>query len=304
MKISDLIERKKELGYTNEMISEKSGVPISTVNKIFGGFTEKPRYNTLQSIECVLFSELHSPKEAALYKDIVENLALDWGNRVAEGLAVDEYNYEPLRKGEVIGEYEKLLSRKKAGEFTVSDLDKLPEGLLIELIDGVIYDRNTPTKKHQLIVTKLSAQLDAAKDMVKGKHKDCLVLVAPTGVRLSKDDEKNRLIPDILMVCDKEKYNDKEEEDIIGAPDLVIEVLSPSTEKHDMFVKLNKYWAIGVREYWIIDLIREEIYVYNFERKIPPKTYTFEDSIALEISAGAITIDFKNITDSLRNYFG
>lgn len=304
MKISDLIERKKELGYTNEMISEKSGVPISTVNKIFGGFTEKPRYNTLQSIECVLFPELHSPKEAALYKDIVENLALDWGNRVAEGLAVDEYNYEPLKKEEVIGEYERLLSQKKAGEFTVSDLDNLPEGMIIELIDGVIYDRNTPTKKHQLVVTKLSAQLDTAKDKAKGKNKDCLVLVAPTGVRLSKEDEKNRLIPDILMVCDKEKYNDKEEEDIIGAPDLVIEVLSPSTEKHDTFVKFNKYWAIGVREYWIIDVIREEIFVYNFEKVTVPKTYTFEDSIPLEISAGAITIDFKSITESLRNYFG
>ena len=254
MKISDLIERKKELGYTNEMISEKSGVPISTVNKIFGGFTEKPRYNTLQSIECVIFPELHSPKEA--------------------------------------------------GEFTVSDLDNLPEGMLIELIDGVIYDRNTPTKKHQLIVTRLSAQLDAAKDKVKGKRKDCLVLVAPTGVRLSKEDEKIRLIPDILMVCDKEKYNDKEEEDIIGAPDLVIEVLSSSTEKHDTFVKLNKYWTIGVREYWIIDIEREEIYVYSFEKRIAPKTYNFEDLIPLEISAGAITIDFKSINDSLKNYFG
>lgn len=304
MKISDLIERKKELGYTNEMISEKSGVPVSTVNKIFGGFTEKPRYNTLQSIECVLFPELHSPKETALYKDIVENLVLDWGNRVAEGAAIDEYNFEPLKKEEVIGEYERLLSRKKAGEFTVSDLDNLPEGMLIELIDGVIYDRNTPTKKHQLIVTRLSAQLDAAKDKVKGKRKDCLVLVAPTGVRLSKEDEKNRLIPDILMVCDKEKYNDKEEEDIIGAPDLVIEVLSPSTEKHDTFVKLNKYWTIGVREYWIIDIEREEIYVYSFEKRIAPKTYNFEDLIPLEISAGAITIDFKSINDSLKNYFG
>ena len=299
-----LDRKKKELGYTNEMISEKSGVPISTVNKIFGGFTEKPRYNTLQSIECVLFPEIHSPKEAALYKDIVENLALDWGNRVAEGAAIDEYNFEPLRKEEVIGEYERLLSRKKAGEFTVSDLDNLPEGMIIELIDGVIYDRNTPTKKHQLIVTQLSAQLDAAKDKVKGKRKDCLVLVAPTGVRLSKEDEKNRLIPDILMVCDKAKYNDKEEEDIIGAPDLVIEVLSPSTEKHDTFVKFNKYWAIGVREYWIIDVIREEIFVYNFEKRTVPKTYSFEDSIPLEISAGAITIDFKSINDSLKNYFG
>lgn len=304
MKISDLIERKKELGYTNEMISEKSGVPISTVNKIFGGFTEKPRYNTLQSIECVLFPEIHSPKEAALYKDIVENLALDWGNRVAEGAAIDEYNFEPLKKEEVVGEYEKMLSWKKAGEFTIEDLERLPEGMIIELIDGVMYDRNTPTKKHQLIVTHLSSQLFTAVNKLRDKHKDCLVLVAPTGVRLSKEDLKNRFIPDILMVCDKKKYNDKDMEDIVGAPDLVIEVLSPSTEKHDTFVKFNKYWAIGVKEYWIIDIKREEIHVYNFEKGTVPKTYTFEDSIPLEISKGAITIDFKSITESLKNYFG
>ena len=239
MKISDLIERKKELGYTNEMISEKSGVPLSTVNKIFGGITEKPRYNTLQSIECVLFPEHHSPKEAALYKDIVENLALDWGNRVAEGEAVDEYRAVPEAE-EVIGEYEKMLSWKKAGEFTVDDLENLPEGMLVELIDGVLYDRNTPSIKHQFVAGKLFAQLDAAVENERGKNKDSLVLTAPTGVRQSKEDRKNRLIPDILMVCDKEKYNDMEEGEIIGAPDLVIEVLSPSTENHDRFVKFNK----------------------------------------------------------------
>ena len=240
MKITDLIERKKELGYTNEMISEKSGVPLSTVNKIFGGITEKPRYNTLQSIECVLFPEIHSPKEGALYKGIATELALDWGSRVSEETAVDEYAFEPPKK-EVIDAYEKVLSWKKPGEFTVDDLETLPEGMLIELIDGVMYDRNTPTKKHQLIVTKLVTQLSIAIEKAGDKHKDCIVFASPTAVRPSKEDKKNELIPDVLVVCDKEKYNDDEEEAIIGAPDLVIEVLSPSTEKHDRIVKLNKY---------------------------------------------------------------
>lgn len=303
MKISDLIERKKELGYTNEMISEKSGVPLSTVNKIFGGFTEKPRYNTLQSIECVLFPEQHNPKEAALYKDIVENLALDWEDRVAEGAALDEYISESSNE-EIVSAYDKLLSRKKPGEFTVDDLEKLPEGMLIELIDGVMYDRNTPTKQHQFVAGKLFVQLDTAVEKARDKHKGCLVLAAPTGVRQSKEDRKNRLIPDILMVCDKEKYNDEDEGDIVGAPDLVIEVLSPSTEKHDRLVKFNKYWTMGVREYWIIDIKSEEIYVYNFEKGTAPKTYSFEDRIPLEISDGAISVDFKSISDRLKNYFG
>ena len=70
MKIEEIKERKKELGYTNEMISELSGVPLGTVQKFFGGATSRPRFNTIQSIECVLFPEKHSKKEAALYKDI------------------------------------------------------------------------------------------------------------------------------------------------------------------------------------------------------------------------------------------
>ena len=72
MKIEDIKKRKIELGYTNEMIAEKSGVPLGTVQKFFGGATSKPRFNTIQSIECVLFPELHGRKEAAIYKEIAE----------------------------------------------------------------------------------------------------------------------------------------------------------------------------------------------------------------------------------------
>ena len=303
MKISDLIERKKELGYTNEMISEKSGVPLSTVNKIFGGITEKPRYNTLQSIQCVLFPEQYTKKEASLYKDIAENLALDWGDRVSEGYALDEY-MGTSSKEEVIRKYEEVISWKKTGEITVDDIENIPDGMFIELIDGVIYDTNAPSKKHQLVVGALYAQLDAAVEKARNKHKDCLVFIAPTGVKISKKDKKNWLIPDIFMVCDKEKYNDEEEKDIIGAPDLVIEVLSPSTAKNDTFVKFNKYWNIGVREYWIISIEDKEVYVYNFEKGTAPKTYSFEDQIPLEISDGKIVIDFKSIAGRLVQYFG
>ena len=150
MKISDLIERKKELGYTNEMISEKSGVPLSTVNKIFGGITEKPRYNTLQSIQCVLFPEQYTKKEAALYKDIAENLALDWGDRVSEGYALDEY-MGTSSKEEVIRKYEEVISWKKAGEITVDDIENIPDGMFIELIEDMsrIQERvNEANKEH------------------------------------------------------------------------------------------------------------------------------------------------------------
>ena len=254
MKIEELKKRKEELGYTNEMVSKLSGVPLGTVQKFFGGSTSKPRYNTLQSIECVLFPELHSKKEAALYKE---------------------------------------------GEFTIEDWKNLPDGAWMELIDGVLYDRNYPTKRHQFVATQLTILLGIA---IKEKGGPCLVL-GPAGVQPDENDDKNGFIPDVLIVCDREKYT-KDEETIVGAPDFVAEVLSPSTEKYDRTKKLNKYWQKGVREYWIIDIKNEEVIVYRFEKAVPPVVYGFEEQVPLGISEGDIIIDFKSISDGLKRYFG
>lgn len=298
--IEDLIRRKNELGYTNEMISEKSGVPLSTVNKIFGRRTAKPRYNTLQSLHCVLFPEMHSRKETAIYKDISENLALDYSGRAAESSALEEYGIDAPDIG-YKGMLEKITSWKKPGEYTVEDWRKLPDGAMMELIDGVLYDRSTPSKKHQFIVTKLVSQLDTA--IEKTGHENCIVLTAPTGVQIDPNDEKNGLIPDVFIVCDEKKYAG-ESEDIIGAPDFVAEVLSPSTAKYDKGRKFNKYWQAGVREYWLIDMTYESVYVYLFEEGIPPKKYAFEDRIPLSISGGEISVDFGSIHKLMNKLFG
>ena len=298
MTLEDLKRRKIELGYSNEMISAKSGVPLGTVQKIFGGTTKKPRFNTLQSIQCVLFPELHSPKEAALYKDIVHNLTLDYADRVDETNAFDEYRYEMPEEEHKVS-YEQVMSWKQPGEFTVEDWINLPDGSVMELIDGVLYDRNTPTTRHQFIVMKLTIQLDAAIES-KGKG-HCLVLSAPTGVQPDADDEKNGLIPDVLLVCDKEKYKGKEI--IVGAPDFVAEVLSPSTEKYDRTKKFIKYWKAGVREYWVIDLENEVVLTYMFGEKTIVENYSFEDQIPLGISNGEIVVDFRSISDRMHQYF-
>ena len=298
--IEELIERKNELGYTNEMISEKSGVPVSTVNKIFGRQTAKPRYNTLQSLHCMLFPEEHSRKDAAIYKDISENLALDHSDRVAESSALKEYGIDAPEIGYKVL-LEKITSWKEPGEYTVEDWQNLPDGAMMELIDGVLYDRSTPSKKHQFIVTKIVSQLDAA--IERSGHENCIVFTAPTGVQIDPDDEKNGLIPDVFIVCDEKKYAG-DSEDIIGAPDFVAEVLSPSAAKYDRGRKFNKYWLAGVREYWIIDLILENIYVYLFEEGVPPKKYTFEDRIPLSISGGEIAVDFKSISKLMNKLFG
>lgn len=298
MKIEDLKKRKEELGYTNEMVSKLSGVPLGTVQKLFGGATSKPRYNTLQSIECILFPELHSKKEAALYKEIAENLSLDYVHRAGETGALDEYSFEMPGNDHKAG-YEKIMSWKAPGEFTIEDWKNLPDGAWMELIDGVLYDRNYPTKRHQYIASQLVIQLSIA---IKEKGGPCLVL-GPAGVQPDENDDKNGFIPDALIVCDKEKYT-KDEETIVGAPDYVAEVLSPSTEKYDRTLKLNKYWQKGVREYWLIDIKGEEVTVYQFEKGVPPVTYGFEEQIPLGISEGAIVIDFKDISDGMKRFFG
>ena len=298
MKIADLKKRKEELGYTNEMISEMSGVPLGTVQKFFGGATSRPRYNTLQSIECVLFPENHTRQEATLYKGIVHNLSLDRANRVSESSALAEYSFD-VTDNEYKVAYEKVLSWKKPGEFTVEDWKNLPDGVWMELIDGVLYDRNYPTKRHQFVATRLAFLLNVA---IERKGGPCLLL-APAGVQPDEQDNKNAFIPDVMIICDREKYT-KDEDIIVGAPDYVAEILSPSTEKYDRTVKLNKYWQQGVREYWIIDIQHREVIVYRFDKPVPPVTYSFEDQIPLGISEGGIVIDFKNISDRLRDYFG
>lgn len=300
MKIEDLIERKKELGYTNKMLSEMSGVPIGTVNKIFSGNIGRPRFNTLQSLQCVLFPEMHSAKEAALNKRIVENLMLDYADRVSENSALSEYNAE-IPKEEREHSYERLIAWKEQGEFTVDDWIHLPDGSMMELINGVLYDRNTPTMKHQFISGEICLELTMGIRSSSKDHEDCLVLAAPTSVQPDKDDDKNGFIPDVLIVCDREKYEGGEI--IIGAPDFVAEILSPTTAKYDTNKKFNKYWQAGVREYWIIDLIEEEVQVYQFEKGVPPVIYSLEDRIPLGISEGEIIVDFKRISDRMKRYF-
>ena len=298
MKIEDIKKRKIELGYTNEMIAAKSGVPLGTVQKFFGGATSRPRFNTIQSIECVLFPELHSKKEAALYKEIVENLTLDYADRVAETSALDEYSYDMSDVDHRAG-YEEVLSWKAPGEFTIEDWKNLPNGAWMELIDGVLYDRNYPTKRHQFVATQLTIELSLAVRKMRGP---CLVL-GPAGVQPDEKDDKNGFIPDVLMVCDREKYT-KDEETIVGAPDFVAEVLSPSTEKYDRTVKLGKYWQAGVREYWMVDIKNKEVWVYLFDKSAIISRYSFEDQIPLAISDGKIIIDFKSIYEEMNSFFG
>lgn len=135
--------------------------------------------------------------------------------------------------------------------YTFADALGWEEGEQAEIIDGEVLLFSTPSSRHQEISMEVARQLA---NYLEGKR--CKVYPAPFGVRLfeqdgdAPEDVDTVVQPDLSVVCDRnkiDKYGCK------GAPDLVIEILSPSTQRHDRLVKLNLYQRAGVREYWIIN---------------------------------------------------
>ena len=133
---------------------------------------------------------------------------------------------------------------------------KLPEMTRAEFIDGKIIYLGEPSRKHQKLVLDLGTRFN-----IYLHKKTCEVYVAPFGVKIDFEFDpgsRNTLQPDLLVVCDEEKIDARE---VKGAPDLVIEILSPSNLSHDKIVKYTKYFKAGVKEYWMVDPMKEEVNV-------------------------------------------
>lgn len=166
---------------------------------------------------------------------------------------------------------------------TVRDIYTLPDGKRAELIDGQIYDMAPPSRTHQRLVHFLDRTIG---NYIQSKGGDCEVYPAPFAVFLS-DDDQNYVEPDISVICDVLKLDEK---GCHGAPDWVVEVVSPSSKQMDYFRKLFKYNSAGVREYWIVDPLKELVTIYNFEQEIMEQ-YTFGEDVPVGIYEGfAISI--------------
>ena len=174
----------------------------------------------------------------------------------------------------------------------MEDIDALPEGVRAELVEGKIYFMATPATVHQAILTELVL---AAASFVRDRRGDCEVFPAPFAVHPYADDSTH-LEPDLTVICDKNKIKTR---GCMGAPDWVVEILSPSTRKRDLFLKLHIYAEAGVREYWIVDPDRKEVLVYLPETGSFPSRYTFRDRIPVEIWEGKLKIDFRQINDRI-----
>lgn len=170
---------------------------------------------------------------------------------------------------------------------TIADIYALPNGEHAELIDGQIYYMAPPSRKHQ----DLSGELfGIIRTYIKSKNGSCKIYAAPFAVFLNKDDA-NYVEPDISVICDPGRLDDK---GCSGAPDWIIEIVSPNSKRMDYFTKLFKYRTAGVRDYWIVDPEKNRILVYNFESE-DTGDYTFSDNIKANIYDD-LYINFAEIT--------
>ena len=162
--------------------------------------------------------------------------------------------------------------------YTIDDIYALPEGERAELIDGQIYYMAPPSTKHQRLLNFINTEINL---YIRKNNGECEVFPAPFAVFLNKDDI-NYIEPDISVICDSSKLDNK---GCHGAPDWVIEIVSPSSKPTDYFVKLFKYRNTGVREYWIVDPMKQRITAYLFEKELVEE-YAFGEEVPVGIYEG------------------
>lgn len=266
MNVELMKKLKKEYGYSNSYLSKHSGVPLGTLQKIFSGETQQPRYETLKALEKVFFG---NPK----------------------------YHDKPYTDSSMLREtaahYGAAPSEKHQGEYTLEDYYALPEDQRAELIDGVLYDMTSPATRHQLIAGEVHRQIS---NFIQEHGGQCIPFISPVDVQLDCDD-KTMVEPDVAIVCDRDKIIGR---CVYGAPDFVLEVLSPSTQRKDCTIKLMKYMNAHVREYWLADPYQNKVLVYFFEDDhCCPGIYPLDAEIPVHIYNGALKICLSRIADWL-----
>jgi len=183
---------------------------------------------------------------------------------------------EELKVGEAVRKYE------RDERYTYADYASWSDDNRYELIDGVAYMMSAPSAVHQDILGSLYRQFADYLD-----DKPCRVFLAPFDVCLhgKGDDDDTVVQPDILVVCDETKLENGKY--CNGAPDLIIEILSPSTARHDRIIKLSRYLKAGVREYWIVDPEVKGVNVFILENaKYIANAYEDTETIPVSVLDG------------------
>jgi Uma2 family endonuclease len=172
---------------------------------------------------------------------------------------------------------------------TLEQYESLPEEQRVEVFEGIVYAMASPSQIHQTLLTEL---LVALRNYIKGKNGSCSVFPAPFDVKLN-DSPLTIVQPDLMIVCDKDKLDGKR---CNGAPDFIIEIVSPGNPADDYIRKLYYYKNAGVREYWIVDPRRKTVTVNYFEGNMLDVQYSFESTIKVNIYDD-LYINFPDIVE-------
>lgn len=189
----------------------------------------------------------------------------------------------------------------RSGRYNYGNYAAWPDEERWELIDGVAYDMTpAPSRVHQEVVVELARQIG---NFLQGRH--CSVYVAPFDVRLPNSDEADERVetvvqPDIAVICDESKLDDK---GCRGAPDFIVEVLSPETAAKDMIQKRDSYERHGVREYWLVHPVDRLLWIYHLEDDVfgAPEVRTTERKTPSSVLDG-LEIDWSLVFPNTTGY--
>ena len=159
----------------------------------------------------------------------------------------------------------------------------------LEFIDGKIYCLASPSTEHQSIVGEIYLSFG---NYLKGK--ECKPFISPFDIVFKNETEIHRVQPDLSIICDKSGLN---ENNYVGVPNLVIEVLSPSTMSNDFIKKMDLYMRFGVKEYWIVSPRNKEIQIFVLQDNLYSEMISFKENDILQ------SVIFQDLKINLKDIF-
>lgn len=255
MTIEEMQCRRKELGYSYKELSELSGVPLGTVQKVMGGATASPRYKTL----CALEQALYRPANR-IHTYVREEAAYAAGSKKKSGSK----------------------SGKKSGTVVVES-GCFP-GYRSEILFGNLYRQPPVSVRDRQLTGSLYELLSRS---IRNSGNSYAVLFSPV---LDLSDGVSRTVtqPDL---CVTELKGGSRIERITGTPLMIAEFVTAQTPAGSVYLKTGRYAAAGVREYWRIDSGREQVEVYRFSKGNESECYSFRDVVPLPLPGCTDQID-------------